>query len=132
MRLWTIHPKYLDSKGLVALWREALLAQKVLKGETKGYRFHPQLDRFKNSADPVSSIAFYLHHVHREGKRRFYNFDDSKINEIGRTNKITVPKKIILSELRILKSKLKQRDPLRYKELPKADDLEPHPLFRVR
>ena len=27
MRLWTLHPKYLDAAGLVALWREALLAQ---------------------------------------------------------------------------------------------------------
>jgi len=31
MRLWTIHPKYLDRQGLLALWREALLAQKVLR-----------------------------------------------------------------------------------------------------
>ena len=23
MRLWTLHPKHLDAKGLVALWREA-------------------------------------------------------------------------------------------------------------
>ena len=43
MRLWSIHPRYLDSMGLVALWREALLAQAVLRGETKGYKFHPQL-----------------------------------------------------------------------------------------
>jgi len=25
MRLWTLHPKYLDARGLVALWREGLL-----------------------------------------------------------------------------------------------------------
>ena len=31
MRLWTLHPKYLDAKGLVAAWREALLAQAVLR-----------------------------------------------------------------------------------------------------
>jgi hypothetical protein len=36
MRLWTLHPKYLDARGLVALWREALLAQKVLRGATRG------------------------------------------------------------------------------------------------
>jgi hypothetical protein len=47
MRIWSIHPKYLDIKGLVALWREALLAKHVLEGRTKGYRNHPQLDRFK-------------------------------------------------------------------------------------
>lgn len=34
MRLWSIHPCYLDSKGLIALWRESLLAQAcLLKGE---------------------------------------------------------------------------------------------------
>jgi hypothetical protein len=27
MRIWTVHPRYLDPKGLVAAWREALLAQ---------------------------------------------------------------------------------------------------------
>ena len=36
MRLWSLHPRYLDAKGLVALWREGLLAQAVLKGQTKG------------------------------------------------------------------------------------------------
>ncbi len=34
MRLWTLHPKYLDPRGLVALWREALFAQAVLRGWT--------------------------------------------------------------------------------------------------
>jgi carboxyl-terminal processing protease len=29
MRLWSLHPKYLDAQGLVALWREALLAKAV-------------------------------------------------------------------------------------------------------
>jgi len=38
MRLWTIHPKYLDAKGLVALWRETLLAKHVLEGKTPGYK----------------------------------------------------------------------------------------------
>jgi len=34
MRLWSIHPKYLDRQGLLAVWRESLLAQSVLiKGE---------------------------------------------------------------------------------------------------
>jgi hypothetical protein len=31
MRIWSLHPKYLDSKGLVALWRESLLAKNVLR-----------------------------------------------------------------------------------------------------
>ena len=60
MRLWSLHPKYLDARGLVALWREALLAQAVLRGETRGYRHHPQLARF----DDVGAIAQYLSLIH--------------------------------------------------------------------
>ena len=40
-------------QGLVALWREALLARAVLRGKTRGYRHHPQLHRFRASATPV-------------------------------------------------------------------------------
>ena len=41
MRLWSLHPAHLDRQGLIACWREALLAQKVLAGLTTGYRSHP-------------------------------------------------------------------------------------------
>jgi hypothetical protein len=60
MRLWSLHPKYLDAKGLVALWREALLAQAVLRGNTRGYQNHPQLLRFRQQSSPLSAIASYL------------------------------------------------------------------------
>jgi hypothetical protein len=60
MRLWTLHPQYLDAKGLVAVWREALLAQHVLSGATTGYRRHPQLQRFKQAPDPAGTIAAFL------------------------------------------------------------------------
>ena len=41
MRLWSVHPQHLDVRGLVALWREGLLARKVLLGETNGQpEFH--------------------------------------------------------------------------------------------
>ena len=53
MRLWSVHPRYLDTAGLTACWREALLAQKVLTGATRGYRRHPQLERFL----PGSALA---------------------------------------------------------------------------
>ena len=60
MRLWSIHPKYLDSKGLVAVWREGLLARSVLDGKTKGYKNHPQLIRFKNQKEPLLFLDTYL------------------------------------------------------------------------
>ena len=74
MRLWSLHPRYLDAKGLVALWREALLAQKVLQGNTKGYRNHPQLSRFKQQIDPLAAVAAYLCEVQREAARRGYHY----------------------------------------------------------
>ena len=79
MRLWTIHPKHLDAKGLVALWREALLAQKVLQGGTRGYRHHPQLRRFLATSRPAAALARYLAAVHEESVRRGYHFDAAKI-----------------------------------------------------
>jgi len=80
MRIWSLHPKYLDAKGLVALWRETILAQKVLEGKTKGYKNHPQLNRFKNTDNPVGAIAVYLKYVAEEADKRGYNFDSNKIS----------------------------------------------------
>ncbi|HRB20132.1 MAG TPA: pyrimidine dimer DNA glycosylase/endonuclease V [Nitrosomonas sp.] len=79
MRIWSIHPKYLDSKGLVALWRETLLAQKVLCNQTKGYQNHPQLLRFRSTKDPLELIGFYSCYVAKEADRRGYSFDKKKI-----------------------------------------------------
>ena len=59
MRLWSLHPRYLDPQG----WSrcgETLLARKVLRGETRGYRHHPQLQRFREARDPQSAIDAYL------------------------------------------------------------------------
>src|SRR5271166_4170250 len=79
VRLWTLHPKYLDAQGLVALWREGLLARAVLRGATKGYRHHPQLQRFSAHPSPRSAINFYLREVANEADRREYTFDRRKI-----------------------------------------------------
>ncbi|MFI5209112.1 MAG: pyrimidine dimer DNA glycosylase/endonuclease V, partial [Gemmatimonadales bacterium] len=73
MRLWSLHPRYLDAKGLVALWREGLLAKAVLQGKTRGYRHHPQLERWMRAVDPVASMNAYLVEVWREADRRGYS-----------------------------------------------------------
>jgi len=91
MRLWSVHPYYLDAKGLVALWREGLLAQKVLQGYTKGYKNHPQLTRFKNTTDPVAAIAAYLGFVVDEAEIRGYHFDRNKITAQHCTKKLQSP-----------------------------------------
>ena len=131
MRLWTVHPKYLDVKGLVALWRESLLAQKVLMGKTKGWRNHPQLDRFKKHPDPVSAIGFYLHYVYEEGKRRGNDFRKEKIYRASvNVPVIKVSREWVLLELKQLKQKLKKRDRKRYEQLLKVKEIELHPIFR--
>src|SRR6478736_8814389 len=90
MRLWSIHPKYLDAQGIVALWRETLLAQAVLRNETKGYRNHPQLERFKNCSAPLSAISTYLKFVYVESECRGYSFNKSKISPVRKMVTIQV------------------------------------------
>jgi hypothetical protein len=131
MRLWTLHPKYLDPRGLVALWREALLAQAVLRGKTRGYRHHPQLARFRASSSPVRSIAVYLRVIHDEAQRRGYHFDASKIARHARPARIVATRGQIDYEWRHLKAKLRRRAPAwlaQFKSLARPDA---HPLFRI-
>ncbi len=79
MRLWSLHPRHLDVRGLVALWREGLMARAVLLGRTRGYRRHPQLDRFRARPDPVGALDRYLSRVLDEARARGYRFDGRKI-----------------------------------------------------
>ena len=129
MRLWSIHPKYLDSKGLVAVWREGLLAQKVLKGETKGYVSHPQLIRFRESGNPLGAIATYLRHVVVEAEARDFTFDKSKIVNKRLLNAILVTDKQIAYEHKHLLTKLRTRDPTSCRRLRQTRRIDLHPLF---
>ena len=129
LRLWSIHPRYLDAAGLVALWRESLLAQKVLKGETLGYKNHPQLKRFTNHPHPQRAIASYLIEVWEESKRRGYNFDKRKIGRGGRIERIPVTRRQLRCEFRLICDKLKRRDRHKYRELLSVKKIECHPLF---
>lgn len=132
MRLWSLHPKYLDTKGLLAVWREGLLAKKVLEGKTKGYTKHPQLIRFRSTPDPVAHINEYLSHILEEAKARGYQFDQSKLKRAGKSlGKIKVNQGQVEYEFRHLLSKLKQRTPDRYLELNSVRAIQPHPLFKV-
>ena len=131
MRLWTIHPRYLDTKGLVAVWREGLLAQKVLQDQTKGYRNHPQLRRFKSSSNALGAIATYLRSVCEEGARRGYRFDKEKINPAMFDGQIVCTRGQLYYEWEHLRRKLKQRDLSRLAEIEQIQQLEPHPLFQI-
>lgn len=131
MRIWSIHPQHLDAKGLVALWRETLLAQKVLLGQTKGYRNHPQLKRFKSQADPLVAIGAYLQAVQIDAAQRGYNFDASKILRKGSAVKIPVTEGQVAYELGHLKAKLKVRDFAAYERLTNSVSPSLHPLFKL-
>lgn len=131
MRLWSLHPKYLDTKGLVALWREALLAQAVLRGDTQGYTNHPQLQRFKATRRPVTTIAAYLAAIHRESVMRNFNFDLSKIGPGQTAGQLPVTRGQIDYELGHLKHKLKLRDTQGFKRLNAVKNPEAHPLFKI-
>jgi hypothetical protein len=131
VRIWSIHPKYLDSKGLIAVWRETLLAKKVLENKTKGYKNHPQLRRFKEAKDSLNCISQYLAEVYQESLRRNYSFDKKKFKRKFTSSRLTVTKGQLNFEIQHLKAKLKKRDPNKWKEIRVATQFEPHPLFVV-
>jgi len=131
VRLWTLHPKHLDAKGLVALWREALLAQKVLQGKTRGYRHHPQLLRFQAVRNPAGALASYLAVVYEESARRGYRFDRRKIGVERFRGRIPETKGQLLYEWTHLKRKLSARDPARHRACRGVPMPEHHPLFRL-
>jgi len=130
VRLWSLHPKHLDARGLVALWREGLLAQKVLQGKTVGYRNHPQLIRFRETANPVGAIAEYLRVVQKEATLRGYSFDASKIAAKRTAIRIPVNAGQVRYEWQHLRKKLAVRDSKWLASL-KSVPPEAHPLFRI-
>ena len=131
MRLWTLHPKYLDAAGLVALWREGLLAQKVLHNETEGYREHPQLLRFKSHKDSVALIAAYLHAVCEEASARGYSFDRAKIRARHSRRKLACTRGQLLYEWHHLRNKLRTRAPDMYALVGRIRQPNAHPLFTI-
>src|ERR1700686_4315760 len=110
MRLWTIHPQYLDPHGFVSLWGEALLARAVLRGQTRGYRHHPQLERFRAHALPRCAISAYLAAVHSEATARGYAFDKRKIGPLRSIDSISATTGQISFEWRHLMAKLAVRN----------------------
>jgi len=131
VRLWTLHPKYLDARGLVALWREALLAREVLRGRTNGYRQHPQLMRFQSCSSPRAAINRYLELVYSEACTRGYAFDQSKLGRTGSRQRIFVTDGQLQYEWRWLLSKLRQRSPSVHRRHRGICRPTAHSLFRI-
>jgi hypothetical protein len=134
MRIWSIHPRHLDRQGLLAAWREGLLAQKVLAGKTKGYRHHPQLLRFRERKNPLEAVGAYLAHLAADADRRGYTFDRSKIlrNPRIKARFMAVTRGQLEYETSHLLKKLRRRDPELYRRLRGKRCFDPHPIFRTR
>lgn len=132
MRIWSVHPRYLDRQALIACWRETLLAQAVIAGRTRGYTRHPQLQRFQEQTRPVDAVGCYLAELAAEADRRGYRFDRGRIDVAG----AAVPRiPVTAGQLRFewdhLSAKLAVRSPevrRRWQEVAMPD---PHPLFAV-
>lgn len=131
MRIWSLHPSLLDTKGLVALWREALLAKHVLKGSTTGYQNHPQLKRFRSSPNPYAAIHLYLKVVYDEAVKRGYSFDKTKFEITDTHMSLPVTKGQIDYEHRHLMNKLLTRDLNKHSKNMSASHIPPHPLFYI-
>ncbi len=131
MRLWSLHPKYLDAKGLVALWRETLLAKNVLEGNTKGYKNHPQLIRFKEMENPIEGIHQYLAEIWEEAELRGYKFDRSKINWKFVPQKMNVNDGQMAYEFRHLLRKLEIRDTSQFHKLKDLEKWDSAKIFDI-
>jgi hypothetical protein len=131
MRLWSLHPRLLDRRALVALWREGLLAQAVMRGRTKGYRHHPQLERFSNCDSPLPTLVAYLEGVRAEATRRGYSFDKSRLARTrGTASRITVSRSQMELEWKHLLAKVRARDPEWLRTL-RGQKPSAHPSFRL-
>jgi len=136
LRLWSLDPKYLDSKALNGVWREGLLAQSVILGKTKGWKNHPQLIRFKNENNPIETIGYYLLKIYKESLRRGYKYDKTKIvKPSGKKRLIAITEGQIKYEYKVLKERIKKRASTKYVEIMKQEGNDqcpkPHPLFKI-
>ena len=131
MRIWSVHPKYLDPQGLVALWREALLARAVLRNETTGYRHHPQLVRFRSHPAPISAINLYLSAVLEESRSRGYSFNAKKVGPVRSRVLIPTSAGQLAYEWQHLLTKLELRAPTLFVKYQAVISPEAHPSFSI-
>jgi hypothetical protein len=129
MRLWSVHPRHLDPPGLVAAWREGLLARAVLLGRTRGYRHHPQLERFRSAPDPVGAVDAWLAGLLEEARARGYAFDAARAGIPPEGVALPLARGQLDWEWEHLRQKLLRRSPARAERLPAIP--EAHPVFRL-
>ncbi len=131
MRLWSLHPRHLDPQGLVALWREGLLARKVLHGQTRGYTRHPQLQRFRAHPEPLLAMDAYLHAVADEADARGYRFARNKLGARASVAAINVSDAQLAFEWQHLLAKLASRNPEWHARAQACPHPDLHPLLQA-
>lgn len=129
MRLWSLHPRYLDRQGLTACWREGLLAQAVIERTSGGYSNHPQLLRFRATGEPLAAVGAYLHGIADEADVRGYRFAREKIIGLGAVDRIPLADGQLEYEWSFLLQKLSLRSQSLHRALADIDRPEAHPLF---
>lgn len=131
VRIWSLHPEQLDRQGLLACWRETLLAQAVLLGRTKGYTRHPQLERFRALTDPVGAVGRYLAVLAEDAEARGYRFDASRIERVDDGARLTVTQGQLTFEWGHLLAKLRVRTPALAASLEEREGPRAHPMVDV-
>ncbi|MDH5205720.1 MAG: pyrimidine dimer DNA glycosylase/endonuclease V, partial [Hylemonella sp.] len=103
----------------------------VLHGQTRGYRHHPQLDRFRNSDAPLAAMSLFLQAVQTEALSRGYAFDARKIHPVQESVQLPVTAGQMQFEWEHLLAKLQLRKPDLLRRWQSTGAPEAHPLFTV-
>ena len=137
MRIWTLHPRFLDRQGLLGQWREALQAKNALLDphHSSNVCHERQLRRFKAAKiQALSCMGVYLHAVADEMILRGYKPNVSLIPYyVGTPSLIPVTQGQVNFEIAHLMAKLTERDPSRLLPLSKIRVLmsnQLNPIFK--
>lgn len=141
MRLWSLHPSYLDKQALQVCWADALQALEYYKQERaymKGITndlspyFYPCLDRFRMTGSPIAHITNYLHGLCDESERRNTPFGRAKLPEFTPGLRLKVTDGQIAREEKLLLLQLNRRKQTQlWMDLFVAEYVQPHPLFEI-
>jgi hypothetical protein len=107
------------------------MAKAVLNGQTRGYKHHPQLQRFKKHSEPQAAINAYLWEVYKEAERRGYRFNVSKLETACDRAKIPVTDEQLQYEWAHLQKKLSTRDEKQYQKNASVIEIMPHPSIEL-
>jgi len=80
MKIYLMHPSYLDSKRLVETWRSSVLIKNVLIGKGgKNLFYNKYVCLFSRSHYPINFIIRYMIDVKAEADKRDFKFDSGLI-----------------------------------------------------